>query len=113
MSTGISNGRHPQQRRAVVLPGLRVGSHPTRVVVPDHDDDPGADNRGESQKTGTPAAPGADVLHPDSAQGALNVPDVLFVKDRGRAGRGLGLTTQRLVRHKPMTSGLVGLTRCF
>ena len=89
----------PQQRRAVVLPGLGIRRDPARVVVPDHDDDPWADYGGESEKTSPPAEPGADVLHLDSAKGALDVPNVFFVKDRSYTGRDFGLTTQPLVRH--------------
>ena len=49
--------QHPQQARAVVLAGLRVGRDAAGVVVADHHDQARADDREQRQRPRAPAAP--------------------------------------------------------
>ena len=68
--------QHPQQAVAVVLPGLRVGGHPARVVVADHHDQAGTGDREErhqaagATRCGAPRRPGSAPARPRCHPGA-------------------------------------------
>ena len=71
--------QHPQQAGAVVLPGLRVGRDAAGVVVADHHDQPGADDRQQRQRPRAQAVVGLLVLA-DRPERALDVADVRGVE---------------------------------
>ena len=88
--------QRPQQRRAVVLAGLAVGRESAGVVVADHDDEAGAEDR---QKRREPMLPGfarGDVAVKDGAESAVDVADVRLVEDGARGIRS-GLTRMVMV----------------
>ena len=112
---GDQQRQHPQKAVAIVLARLGVGGDASSVVVPDHDDDPWADNRGEGEQACTPTFARADIVLADRAEGTTNVPNVGFVEDscRGAGASGRRCTVTRVVGHGRWTSGLVGRTRCL
>jgi len=73
--------QRPEQMRSVVLAGLGVGAEGTGVVVADHDDQPGADDRKQGLGLGRKAWACSDVPAGDGAEGAADVADVLGVED--------------------------------
>ena len=74
--------QHPQQAVAVVLPGLRVGRHPAGVVVADHHDQPGPDDRQQGRQPGLHRAGTIGVADADPAQRALDVAQMRAVEHR-------------------------------
>src|SRR5664279_1506154 len=79
--------QHPQEARAVVLTGLRVGGDAAGVVVADHDDEPGADDREQRHPARAQSTPTLLVLA-DRAKGTANIADVRGVEHRALARRG-------------------------
>ena len=59
---GDKEDERPQEAGAVVLAGLRVGGHPTGVVVADHDDQAGAHDRQQGEQPRPPRAAGAPLV---------------------------------------------------
>ena len=81
--------QRPQQRRAVVLAGLGVGAEGAGIVVADHDDEPGTEDRQERLEARPPADPGCVIALGDGAERAANVAAMGLVQDGrgGKAGR--------------------------
>ncbi|CAJ0733863.1 hypothetical protein R38712_05343 [Ralstonia pickettii] len=72
--------QRPEQRGAVVLPGLRVGAEGTGIVVADHDDQAGAEDGEQRPQTRTPAIPCAGVMVGDGAECTADVTHVGVVE---------------------------------
>ena len=101
--------QHPQQAVAIVLPGLRVGGHPARVVVADHHDQARTGDREERHQAAAPPAPGL-LADPDPPQRALDVTQVRVIEHgtgpRQRLQLGLrGLLLMRLMRRPVLLLG--------
>ena len=79
--------QHPEQARAVVLARLRIGGDPAGVVVADHHDQPGADDREQRQAARAPA-PVRFLVLADRPECALDVADVRGVEHEPLALRG-------------------------
>src|ERR1700734_492626 len=75
--------QHPQQAVPVVLPGLHIGCDTARVVVADHHDQAGPDNRQQSGESRCERARTIVVAQSDPAQRALDVANVGAVQYRG------------------------------
>ena len=86
--------QRPQQRGAVVLPGLRVGTETAGVVVADHDDEAGPEDREQRHETRPPAAARRHVAHPYRAERAADVADMRLV-ERSDGDRGLRIFDSR------------------
>ncbi len=81
----------PQQRHAVVLTGLRVGGHATGVVVTDHHDETGSQDRQQHPEP-LPTAAALDILVlSDGAQSADDVPDMRAVHDSACRAMSVGV----------------------
>ena len=78
--------QRPQQLRAVDLAGLPVGGERAGVVIADHDDQAGADDREQRLELRRQRRPRGMVIEPDRAEGAADVTDVRLVKHRGTGG---------------------------
>ncbi len=78
----------PQKRRAVILTGLRVGAKGAGVIVADHDDEPGSENREQCLQLGDPAGPRRGVAVQDRAERTVDVADLGSVEDDPAARRG-------------------------
>ena len=94
ISTGIRSGRVHSRREPEVLPGLRVRRDAAGVVVADHDDEAGPDDRGQREQARAihrPACTG--VTDADRAEGTLDVADVRLVEDGGPAVSGCMVAT--------------------
>ena len=78
--------QRPQQLRAVDLAGLPVGGERAGVVVADHHDQAGADDREQRLELRRQGRPGGVVVEPDRAEGTADVTDVRLVKHRGTGG---------------------------
>ncbi|MEY2429162.1 MAG: hypothetical protein QOJ40_2047, partial [Verrucomicrobiota bacterium] len=79
--------QHPQQAIAVVLPGLGVGGDAAGVVVADHHDDPGAQNRQQRQQPSLERAAVIGVPDADPAERAFDVAQMGAVQHRRRSRR--------------------------
>jgi hypothetical protein len=77
----------PQQGRAIILAGLRVGAEGAGVIVADHDDEPRPEDREQRLQLGNPAGPWGDVALPDRAERAVDVTDMGVVEDGARGRR--------------------------
>jgi hypothetical protein len=73
--------QRPQQSRAIVLAGLRVGAEGAGVIVADHYDEPRPENREQRLQLGNPAGPWGNVTLPDRAERAVDVTDMGSVED--------------------------------
>nr|CUV13469.1 conserved protein of unknown function [Ralstonia solanacearum] len=72
--------QRPQQRGAVVLPGLGVRAEGAGVVVAHHHDEAWAQDGEQRAQTGTPSSARADVMPGDGAERAANIADVRIVQ---------------------------------
>jgi hypothetical protein len=79
---GDQQQQRPQQAGAVVLPGLPVGGERAGVVIADHDDQPGSDDRQQRLQLGGQGRAGGVVADGDRAEGATDVADVRVVEHR-------------------------------
>ena len=70
MRTGISSGKVHSKRVAEVLSGLGVGGDAAGVVVANHDDQSGTDDRDQREKTRANAAAAIVVVLADRAEGS-------------------------------------------
>ena len=75
----------PQQRRAVVLARLRIGTEGAGVVIADHDDQARAQNREEQAPVTAPAG-GPDLIGLPRTQGAANIAHVRRIQRSGALG---------------------------
>ncbi len=87
---GDQQEQGPQQVGAVVLARLAVGGERAGVVVADHDDQAGADDRQQRLELGGPAGAGRGVVEPDGAERTLDIADVGVVQHGGAGCRGSG-----------------------
>ena len=78
---GNQKQQRPQQRRAVVLPGLSVGAEGAGVIVADHDDQTGAEDREKGLESVLPIRARAVIAVMDGAQRAADVTDMRLVED--------------------------------
>ena len=86
---GNQQQQRPQQRRAVVLAGLGIGAERAGVIVADHDDQAGAEDREQGLQLAPPAAARACVMAKDRSERALDVADMGLIEDGGIARRRL------------------------
>ncbi len=84
---GDQQQQHPQQARAVVLPGLRIRGDTARVVVADHHDQARAHDRQQRHRPRAPAVALAGVVHADRPECSADVADVRLVQDGGHTLR--------------------------
>ena len=93
---GDEQQQRPDEAGPEVLPCLPVGAERARVVVPDHHDQPGPDDREERQQPPARTPTRADVVNVDRAEPALDVAHVRAVQHRrGLLGDRLVLTAHR------------------
>jgi len=83
---GDQQQQRPQQLRAVDLAGLPVGGERAGVVVADHDDQPGTNDREQRLELRRKGRPGPVVTKRNRAESTADVTDVRLVKHRGTAG---------------------------
>jgi hypothetical protein len=86
----------PQERRAVVLASLPVSGESARVVVSDHDDEAGAEDRHERDETMLPGFARSDIAMLDGAERAVDVADVGLVEDGGSSVLGVNTNSHDL-----------------
>jgi hypothetical protein len=92
----------PQQGGTVVLAGLAVGAEGAGIVVADHDDQAGADDRHQRAEPCLPGDALPDVTLIDGAEGALDVADMGGIEN-GMTG---GIVENAGVESKVGHSGL-------
>jgi hypothetical protein len=85
IKNGNQEKQRPQERGAIILPGLGIGAEGAGVIVADHDDETWAENGEKSLEPVLPAFPRTVVVLPDGAEGAVDVAGLGFVEN-GRAG---------------------------
>ena len=71
----------PQQGGAVVLSRLRVGAEGAGIVIADHHDEAGPENREQRAHAGPPAVARRGVVMGDGAERALDVAEVRVVEN--------------------------------
>ncbi|BAY00150.1 hypothetical protein MSTE_04858 [Mycobacteroides stephanolepidis] len=86
---GNQQGQRPYQRHAVVLSGLGVRGDASRVVVADHHDEAGTQDRQQHPESLPLSTALGALMLPDGAQGADDVADMRAVHDS--AGRGVSV----------------------
>ena len=78
---GNQQQQRPQQRRAVVLPGLGVGAEGAGVIVADHDDEAGTEDREQRLEAVLPSGARAVIAVKDGAEGAVDMADMGLVEN--------------------------------
>ena len=75
--------QRPQQCRAVVLPGLRVGGESAGIVVAGHYDQTRAENREQRREATAPGQPGLGVVLVDRAESTFDITEMCCVEHSG------------------------------
>ena len=78
--------QRPEQRDAVVLAGLGIGSERAGVIVADHDDEARTEDCEQRRQLAPPAAPRAGVVMEDCSERAVDVANMGLVEDGGLHG---------------------------